>query len=54
MLADGRSVPWPDTLEKLTGSRQMDAGAILAYFEPLMGWLQSRNTGQQCGWEGEG
>jgi len=31
-----------------------EAGPILAYFEPLMGWLQTRNTGQQCGWEGEG
>jgi peptidyl-dipeptidase A len=31
-----------------------EAGPILAYFEPLMGWLQTRNTSQQCGWEGEG
>ena len=54
MLEAGQSAPWPQTLEKLTGSRQMDAGAILAYFEPLMGWLQAKNKGQQCGWEGEG
>ncbi len=32
----------------------MDAGPIVAYFQPLMGWRQTRNTGQQCGWEGEG
>ena len=50
MLALGRSQPWPDTLESLTGTRQMDASAITAYFAPLMAWLQEQNQGQQCGW----
>jgi peptidyl-dipeptidase A len=52
MLAAGQSRPWPETLEKLTGSRQMDASAIIDYFQPLMGWLQDKNKNQHCGWEG--
>jgi peptidyl-dipeptidase A len=50
MLALGRSQPWPDTLEKLTGTRQMDASAITAYFAPLLAWLERQNQGQHCGW----
>jgi peptidyl-dipeptidase A len=54
MLAAGQSRPWPETLEKLTGHREMDASAIIEYFEPLMGWLKEKNKGQQCGWEPQG
>jgi len=50
MLAAGASAPWQDTLEKLAGSRQIDAGAITEYFQPLMQWLNEQNQGQQCGW----
>jgi peptidyl-dipeptidase A len=50
MLALGRSRPWQDALEKLTGTRQMDATAIIEYFQPLMGWLEEQNSGRQCGW----
>ncbi len=50
MLALGQSQPWQDTLEKLTGTREMDAGAIIEYFAPLMGWLKDQNDGQKCGW----
>ena len=50
MLAQGASAPWQDTMEKLTGSRQIDAGAISEYFQPLMQWLEEQNKGQQCGW----
>ena len=50
MLALGASQPWPDTLEKLTGTRQMDASAIIEYFQPLIAWLKEQNKGQQCGW----
>jgi len=49
-LAMGASQPWPDALEALTGSRQMDAGAILEYFAPLQTWLTEQNQGQACGW----
>ena len=51
MLQAGASRPWPETLEKLTGTRQMDGSAIIEYFQPLMEWLQERNQGQRCGWE---
>jgi peptidyl-dipeptidase A len=50
MMALGASQPWPETLEKLTGTRQMDASAILDYFHPLQSWLAEQNKGQQCGW----
>jgi peptidyl-dipeptidase A len=50
MLAAGSSQPWQDTLEKLTGTREMDASAIIDYFEPLMGWLKEQNKTRSCGW----
>lgn len=50
MLAKGASQPWQDSLFELTGTRQMDASAIMEYFGPLRGWLKQQNKGQQCGW----
>jgi len=50
MLKTGASQPWQDTLEKLAGSRQMDASAIVEYFQPLMHYLQQQNAGRSCGW----
>lgn len=50
MLKLGQSEPWQDTMEKLTGTRQMDASAILEYFQPLQQWLTEQNKGQVCGW----
>lgn len=50
MLQAGSSEPWPDTLEKLTGTREMDGGAIIEYFTPLVTWLEERNDGKTCGW----
>ena len=50
MLEAGQSEPWPVTLEKLTGTRAMDASAIIEYFQPLLTWLAEQNKGQQCGW----
>ncbi|MFN7133430.1 MAG: M2 family metallopeptidase, partial [Myxococcales bacterium] len=50
MLAMGASKPWPDALEALTGERQMDATALLEYFQPLQTWLKEQNKGQKCGW----
>ncbi|MEJ0036195.1 MAG: M2 family metallopeptidase [Gammaproteobacteria bacterium] len=52
MLALGSSQPWPDALEKLTGGRRIDAGAIIEYFQPLIAWLKEQNKNQQCGWSG--
>jgi peptidyl-dipeptidase A len=50
MLETGASVPWQDTLEKLTGTREMDATAIIDYFAPLMVYLKEQNEGRSCGW----
>ncbi|MDH3588275.1 MAG: M2 family metallopeptidase, partial [Gammaproteobacteria bacterium] len=50
MLAMGQSRPWRDALEALTGSREMDASAIIDYYSPLMAWLKEQNATRQCGW----
>jgi len=50
MLQLGASVPWQDALQKLTGGRDIDAGAISEYFQPLLQWLAQQNQGQRCGW----
>jgi peptidyl-dipeptidase A len=50
MLAKGASQPWQQTLEELTGTEEMDATAIIDYFEPLTEWLEAQNAGRTCGW----
>jgi peptidyl-dipeptidase A len=50
MLAMGSSKPWPDALEALTGTRQMDAAPLIEYFTPLAKWLEQQNAGRTCGW----
>jgi peptidyl-dipeptidase A len=46
----GRSRTWPEALAAVTGSKEMDASAILDYFAPLQQWLEEQNAGRQCGW----
>jgi peptidyl-dipeptidase A len=53
MLKAGASQPWQDTLEKLTGKREMDASALIEYFQPLLSYLKTQNEGLACGWQGE-
>jgi peptidyl-dipeptidase A len=50
MLELGSSKPWPDALEAIAGTRKMDAGPLLEYFEPLQGYLAEQNQGRTCGW----
>ena len=50
MMELGASRPWPDALEALAGTREMDATAILDYFAPLAAWLEEQNAGRTCGW----
>jgi peptidyl-dipeptidase A len=50
MLEMGKSRPWPDALEALTGSREMDASSVVDYFAPLQAWLDEQNEGLVCGW----
>jgi peptidyl-dipeptidase A len=51
MMAMGRSRPWPDALEALTGERGLDATALLDYFAPLGAWLDEQNRDRPVGWE---
>jgi peptidyl-dipeptidase A len=50
MLKMGTSRPWPEALAAMTGSKQMDATAILDYFAPLQAWLDKQLAGQKKGW----
>lgn len=50
MLEMGASRPWQEAMEKITGTRQMDASAIRAYFKPLEDWLVAQNRGKPVGW----
>ena len=50
MLAMGASKPWPEALEAFTGKREMDGAAIIAYFKPLLTWLEEQNKGKPLGW----
>jgi peptidyl-dipeptidase A len=50
MLSMGQSRPWQEALETLTGSKQMDASAIIDYFAPLKEWLDQQTKGQPIGW----
>ncbi|MNC84612.1 Angiotensin-converting enzyme [compost metagenome] len=49
-LEMGASRPWPDTLEALTGQREMDATAMADYYAPLKTWLDEQNKGLKAGW----
>jgi len=50
MLVMGQSRPWQEALEKLAGTREMDASAIRDYFAPLQKWLDEQNRGKPVGW----
>jgi peptidyl-dipeptidase A len=50
MMEMGASRPWPDALEAFTGTRRIDGSAMVAYFQPLMTYLQAQNSGRNCGW----
>jgi peptidyl-dipeptidase A len=50
MLAAGQSRPWQDILAEATGERQMDATAMVDYFQPLVAWLERQNRGKPVGW----
>jgi peptidyl-dipeptidase A len=52
MLEMGKSRPWPDALEALTGEKAIDASALMEYFAPLKKWLDEQNAaaGVKPGW----
>jgi len=52
MLKMGISKPWQNALETMTGSRQVDATAILDYFAPLQKYMtdELEKKGVKVGW----
>lgn len=50
MMEMGQSTDWRDALEAFTGTREMDGSAIIAYFDPLMTYLDEQNADRTCGW----
>ncbi|KAI9183858.1 hypothetical protein H9P43_002910 [Blastocladiella emersonii ATCC 22665] len=52
MLELGASKPWPEALAAATGGEEfeLDASAILQYFQPLIDWLREQNDGKKCAW----
>lgn len=52
MLKLGASKSWPDTLEIMTGSREMDIRPMIRYFQPLIDYLKTAN-GKNENWEDE-
>ncbi len=50
MLGKGASQPWQQTMKEFSGADEMDASAVIDYFEPLSKWLAKQNEGQRCGW----
>jgi peptidyl-dipeptidase A len=50
LLAMGASKPWPEALEAIAGTKQMDGAALLEYYQPLWTWLKEQTKAQKCGW----
>ncbi|XP_069120840.1 angiotensin-converting enzyme-like [Argopecten irradians] len=50
MLESGRSIPWQDILEQVSGQRHIDASSLIKYFQPLYDWLTEQNMGESFGW----
>lgn len=45
LMAPGASRPWRDVLKETTG-RELDARAMVEYFQPLYEWLEVQNRGR--------
>jgi len=50
MLSLGISKPWREALEAMTGTKQMDATAIMEYLAPLKTWLDEQIKGKPASW----
>ncbi|XP_067687134.1 uncharacterized protein [Haliotis asinina] len=51
VLELGKSRPWPEAMQILTGQNKMDARPLMEYFQPLTDWLKEQNRGHIIGWE---
>jgi peptidyl-dipeptidase A len=50
VLAKGATEDWRKVLKDATGE-DLSTRAMMAYFKPLMAWLEQQNKGRQIGWE---
>ncbi|XP_041460863.1 angiotensin-converting enzyme-like [Lytechinus variegatus] len=52
MLSKGSSHSWNEALEAMTGSKEMNATALVSYFQPLMEYLRKENerNNETLGW----
>tara|TARA_B100000768_G_scaffold182045_1_gene208794 strand:- start:3112 stop:4926 length:1815 start_codon:yes stop_codon:yes gene_type:complete len=50
-MAIGQSLPWQDSFEKITGSRDLSGRSVMNYYKPLKDWLDKENENRMCGWE---
>lgn len=48
-LAEGARTPWTTLHADITGSPQIDPGALVDYFAPLSDWLGEQNAAGGCG-----
>ena len=49
-MAMGQSVPWQDSFEKITGTRELSGTSVMNYYRPLKQWLDKQNENRACGW----
>ena len=47
----GSSVPWPEAMMKIAGSRDMDASPLMEFFQPIVDFLEEANAGHRIGWD---
>ena len=50
VLAMGAGRPWQEAMQAIAGTNQIDAGALLEYYQPLQTWLDEQTKTQKCGW----
>jgi peptidyl-dipeptidase A len=49
ILAEGAARDWNSVLRDATGEG-LSGKPMVAYFEPLLGWLKEQNQGRSVGW----
>jgi peptidyl-dipeptidase A len=50
VLQMGASKPWQEAMRTIAGTDQIDASALLEYYQPLIAWLTEQTKSQKCGW----
>jgi peptidyl-dipeptidase A len=50
IMQKGATEDWRKVLREATGE-ELSTRAMVAYFQPLMGWLEEQNKGRTVGWE---